>query len=339
MKISVFAYSRQGIRIAERLLPLTEEDKKQFFAPERIAGGHFSPIPMPSKKFYGEHFAEADALIFVGACGIAVRSIAPHIRSKQSDPAVLCIDERGQYVIPILSGHIGGANELAEKLASGLGAQAIITTATDINGKFSVDSWAIRNGFAIGDMAIAKEVSAAILEQDVALFSMLPVTGSLPGGLVLRDDGPIGIFIGWEKQDPFGKTLHLIPRNLHLGIGCRKGTAARVIKTAVDSVLEQHQIDPAAIKCTASIDLKANEPGLLEYCSSTGIPLFCYSAEELLSVPGNFTGSDFVKKITGVENVCERAAMMCADKLIIPKTVCEGVTIAVAAEMKEVCIE
>ena len=196
----------------------------------------------------------------------------------------------------------------------------------------------------------AKEISAAILEQDIGLHSMLPLGSTLPSGLILKEEGPFDIFIGWEKREPFEKTLRLIPRNMHLGIGCRKGTAAETIGKAVRTVLERYNIDHRALQCAASIDLKAGEPGLLEFCRGEDLPLSCspcdspvvsscYSAEELLAVPGEFAHSDFVESITGVDNVCERAAMMHADRLIIPKTVCNGVTVAAAVEMKEVSFE
>lgn len=339
MTAAVFAYSRKGMQTALKIASQLQNEETALFAPERTAEDPFSPIPMPSKEFYGEHFRKDEALIFVGACGIAVRSIAPHVQSKLTDPAVLCVDERGLFVISILSGHIGGANRLAEKLAAGLGAQAVITTATDINGRFSVDDWAVRNDLIIADMTRAKEISAAILEQDVSLSAMMPLSGAIPNSLILKDDGPVGIFIGWEIREPFGRTLRLIPRVLHLGIGCRKGTSAETIRKAVTEVLSRYNIDQRAVKCAASIDLKAGEPGLLEFCREEGISFSCYSAEELLAVPGNFTHSDFVESITGVDNVCERAAIVNADRLIIPKTVCEGVTVAAAAEMKEVCFE
>ena len=339
MKAVIFAYSRNGMKTAGRLLTQLEDNECDLFAPKRIADAPFKPIPATSKDFYGDQFSRTDAMIFVGACGIAVRSIAPHLKSKLTDPAVICIDEQGQYVIPILSGHIGGANELAKQLASGLGAQAVITTATDINGKFSVDTWAAANGFTIDNMQRAKEISATILEQDAALSTMLPVASELPQGLILRESGPAGIFIGWEKRKPFEVTLNLIPQNLCLGIGCRKGTSAGSIRQAVSSVLDHCNIDQRSIKLAASIDLKAGEPGLLEFCRMMNIPLRCYSARELLSAEGPFSHSDFVQAITGVDNVCERAAMMTADRLIVPKTIFEGVTVAIGAEIKEVRFE
>lgn len=293
-------------------------------------------IPMPSIPFYGEQFARADALVFIGAAGIAVRAIAPHVRSKVTDPAVLCIDELGQYVIPLLSGHIGGANELAKELAAKLGALSVITTATDINGRFSVDSWAIQNGFIIDNMSLAKEISTAILEHDIPFSSQLPISTGLPTGLIRSDSGELGIFLGWEKQAPYSHTLRLIPPILHLGIGCKRGTTTQTIQEAVNRMLEQYDIDDKAIRCAASINLKANEPGLREYLQNTGLRVEFYSAEMLQAVPGEFNRSDFVRKVTGVDNVCERAAMVGAERLIVPKTVFSGVTTALAAEKKEV---
>ena len=193
-------------------------------------------------------------------------------------------------------------------------------------------------------MKAAKAVSAAILEGEVPLESDLPVLTDYPPGVRKAEDGKApekgpGILVSWLIRQPFPATLRLIPRCLHLGIGCRKGTDAETIQRAVTGVLARYNIDQRALKCAASIDLKAGEPGLLEFCRGEDLPLSCYSAEELLAVPGEFAHSDFVESITGVDNVCERAAMMHADRLIIPKTVCDGVTVAAAVEMKEVSFE
>ncbi len=306
------------------------------FSPARLSDGRFHMIPMPSQSFYGEQIAWADALVFIGAAGIAVRSIAPHVRSKVTDPAVLCIDELGQYVIPLLSGHIGRANELAKKIAANLGALPVITTATDINGRFSVDSWAVQNGFIIDNMSLAKEISAAILEHDIPFSSQLPISTELPTGLIRSDSGELGIFFGWKKQEPYSHTLRLIPPILHLGIGCKRGTAAETIREAVSRMLERYNIDIRAIRSAASIDLKADEPGLRDYLQSAGLRAEFYSAETLQAVPGEFSRSDFVRKVTGVDNVCERAAMIGAERLIVSKSVFSGVTLALATEKKEV---
>lgn len=336
MKTAIFAYSRQGCFTADRIIKYLPGGENRKFAPERVASAGFSRIAKPTEPFYGEQFQWANALIFVGACGIAVRAIAPHIRSKTTDPAVLCIDEQGIFVIPLLSGHIGGANKLALELADRLNAQAVITTATDINGRFSVDSWAAQNGFLIGNMTIAKEISAAILEHDVPLSSSLPIVSDLPDGVFLSETGEIGIYIGWKKLSPFHKTLNLIPKILHLGIGSRKGIDYDTIQKTISEIFERENIDKRAIKIISSIDLKSNEEGLLEFSRIENLPIIFYAAEELDAVPGSFSGSDFVKKITGVDNVCERAAMIGAENLVLKKTALNGITVAISAESKEV---
>ena len=336
MKLAVFAYSRRGCGLARRVRDALPDWEGACFTLERFEEPGFLPIPQPSRPFYGELFDSADALIFVGAAGIALRSVAPHVKSKKTDPAVLCLDELGTWVIPLLSGHIGGANALARTLAETLGAQCVLTTATDVNRRFSVDTWATERGWHIASMAAAKAVSAAILEGDVPLLSELPVAGELAPGLVRGEKGSVGIYMGWEKKEPFDTTLRLVPRVLHLGVGCRRGTEEEAIRAAVDGVLEKWNIDPAAVCCAASIDLKKDEEGLLSFCAHRAWPLSFYSAEELKAVPGAFTPSEFVTKVTGVDNVCERSALLGADRLIVKKTAVNGVTVALAAEKTEV---
>lgn len=339
MNIALFAYTRQGCRTARRLMAGFPADRWEAYTMEKFGEPDFLPLGRPGKAFYAERFSQADALVFVGACGIAVREIAPHVRDKRTDPAVVCVDELGKFVIPLLSGHIGGANELARKMAACLAATAVITTATDIGGRFSVDSWAVKNGFAIDSMALAKAVSAGILEGSIPLSSDFPVVTDYPSGLVPGDSGELGILLSWQKRAPFSKTLRLIPKVLHLGIGCRKGTGAEVIRRVVMGVLEENRIDPRAVKCACSIDLKREEAGLLRFCGENQWPVSFYSAGELLAVPGEFTASPFVKSVTGVDNVCERAALLGAQRLIVKKHAENGVTAAVAAEKLEVRFE
>mgnify|MGYP000414646151 CR=1 FL=1 len=260
-----------------------------------------------------------DALIFVGAAGIAVREIAPYVRDKRTDPAVLGLDERANFVIPLLSGHIGGANALARRLAAALGATAVVTTATDVNGKFSVDTWAAEHGCAISDMGGAKQISAEILEHSVPVCSDFPIQGPLPGGLVLGESGELGIYVGYRCSAPFLHTLRLVPRVLRVGVGCRRGISREAVEEAIGKVFAENRLDPAAILGVFSIDLKEHEPGLLAACAAHGWPAHFYSASQLQAVPGEFTGSDFVRAVTGVENVCERAAFLDAERLLVKK--------------------
>lgn len=336
MKVAVFAYSRQGCRTARRVMDFFAGHELQCYTMVRFAEPGFGAICRPSKSFYGSIFGEVDAMVFVGSVGIAVREIAPHVRDKSTDPAVVAIDELGKFAVPLLSGHIGGANDLALALAERLGATPVITTATDINHRFSVDAWAASNGYVIGSLGGAKAVSAAILEEDVPMHSDFPIVTGLPDGVILGESGDVGICISVYRNEPFLRTLRLVPQILHLGIGCRKGTGASAIWEAVDTVLKDNNIDPRAVKCAASIDLKAEEPGLLQFCEERKLPVSFYSAGELKAVPGDFIPSEFVQSITGVDNVCERSAMVGAEKLIVKKTAHNGVTVAVAAEHLEV---
>lgn len=335
MKAALFAYSRQGCQTARKIMAALDGEVRAYTV-ARLEEKDFLPLSAPSKPLYGECFSWADTMIFVGSCGIAVREIAPHVKDKRTDPAVICVDELGRFVIPLLSGHIGGANALAAALAHELRATAVITTATDIHGKFSVDAWAARQGYTIDSMAAAKAVSAAILEREVPLKSDFPIVTPLPRGVVWGNEGETGIYLTYGEAAPFATTLRLIPAVLHVGIGCRRSTEEAAIASAVEKVLHQHGIDRRAVKCVASIDLKAEEQGLLDYCRAQHWPITFYTAEELAAVAGEFTPSQFVKSVAGVDNVCERAALLGAEKLIVKKTAVNGVTVAVACEHWEV---
>ncbi len=332
MKAAVFAYSSQGCKTARKVMAFFSGDEVRAYTMERFREAGFGAIERPGKPFYEALFAWADALVFVGSTGIAVREIAPFVRSKLTDPAVVSMDELGHFVIPLLSGHIGGANELALRLAEAVGGTPVITTATDINSKFSVDAWAARKGLAITDLRAAKAVSAEILERPVPLKSDYPIVTDLPSGVVSGDSGKIGICISCRKEKPFEDTLLLVPPILHLGIGCRRGTPVEKFREAVDFVLKEHDIHPKAIKQVTSIDIKSNEKGLLEFCGERNLPAVFYSAEELWAVQGDFTPSQCVLKYTGVDNVCERSSMIGAEKLLVRKTIHNGVTVAVSAE-------
>lgn len=277
-------------------------------------------------------FRDHQAIIFVCACGIAVRMIAPHILSKQSDPAVIAADDRGNFVIPLLSGHLGGANALARVIADAIGAQAVITTATDIGGQFSPDSFAAANHLLITDFTAAKEIAAAVLKNEPIGFRCAYPYQNLPPELAVTDHAACGIVIADTAEiTPYPITLHLIPRNIVVGIGCKKGISAEQITDAVTSVLTGHGISMARICKAASIDLKAEEPGLLQFCETMNIPLHTFSAEALMKTAGTFSRSQFVEGVTGTDNVCERSAVLCSGgNLTVHKTAVNGVTVAAA---------
>ena len=282
------------------------------------------------KGWTAEHFAQNEALIFVGAVGIAVRAVAPYCKSKASDPAVVAVDEGGQFAVPLLSGHLGGANALARALAEVCGAVPVITTATDVNGLFAVDLWAKAQGCALLEPERIKRVSGALLAgQTVRYWSAWPVTGEAPAGVERAGTPEAADFA--LTLTPEGGALHLVPPIGVLGVGCRRGTTAERLEEAFSAFCASSGLSPAAVSAAASIDLKKEEPGLAQFCEAHGWPITFYSADQLRAVPGQFTPSAFVAGVTGVDNVCERAAAKASGgALLLPKTAGGGVTLALA---------
>ena len=333
MNIALTAFTSRGAELAERLAKALTEDGHScaLWVPERLAPETGLPGYRSLGPWTGERFADSDAILFVGASGIAVRAIAPYVRDKFTDPAVVSVDEAGRFAVPLLSGHVGGANDLARLVARRTGGTAAVSTATDVNGRFAVDQWAREQGFFLDGREGAKRVSAALLAGiSVGMESDFPIQGPLPQGVV---EGPaeagIALTLDPEKR-PFPHTVRLIPPVLHLGIGCRRGTPAATIAKAVEGVFRSRHLSLKGVAAVCSIDLKKDEAGLLAFCQGLGLPLTTYSAGELSAVPGDFTPSPFVHGVTGVDNVCERAAVRRGGSLIVPKQAGEGVTVAVS---------
>ena len=273
-------------------------------------------------------FPSARALVYVGAAGIAVRAVAPHLVSKTSDPAVLAVDEGGQFVIPIASGHLGGANALSREIAKITGGVAAVTTATDVNGVFAVDDWARTQGCAVVHAEQIKAVSGKLLAgEPIAVHSAYPIGGEPPAGVTLTESDMPDVWVDIRPHDD----LTVVPRTLTLGVGCRRDTTRDILETRFAAFCDAAGILPQAIGAAATIDLKANEPGLLAFCANHGWKLETYPAAELSAVQGEFTASDFVAETTGVDNVCERAAVLASGgALISRKFAGDGVTFALA---------
>ncbi len=331
-RAALFWFTARGEQLAGRMAALLEGEYQLTRCPPGSG----------ALKTVGALFAQMDALLFVGACGIAVRAIAPHVADKRSDPAVVVADERGAYVISLLSGHIGGANRLARRIARGIGAQAVITTATDVNGRFSADEWAARRGLAIRSMSAARRFAAEILARDLPLFSDFPIEGGLPDGLYLGDTGACGLVISCADRRVFDAPLQLIPRAICLGIGLKRGVPGEKVESAVRAALASQNLLPQAVRAAASIDVKRGETGLVNFCAQWGLPLTFYTAGQLRAAGGEFARSDFVLRTVGVDNVCERAAMLLAGegaRLAVKKTCLDGVTVAAAQMNWRVCFE
>ena len=277
-----------------------------------------------------QEFPRQDALIFVGAVGIAVRTIAPHCHSKATDPSVVVVDECGRFAIPLLSGHLGGANDLARDISAVCGAVPVITTATDANGIFAVDEWAKHQNCMVLELERIKRVSGKLLAGNcTAYWSDFSIEGAAPSGVIPVQTPDASDFA--LTLSPSGDALHLVPRIGVLGVGCKRGTSAQQLETAFASFCETHRLAPQCIVSAASIDLKQSEEGLLDFCKNHRWNIQFFSAKQLQTVPGPFTASPFVQSITGVDNVCERAAVLASGGSIrIPKQAGGGVTFALA---------
>ena len=330
MSTAVIAFTRRGAELGRKLAAALGG---ALYAPARFAAdAGAEPVPALD-AWTAARWEDSDALVFVGAAGIAVRAVAPHVRDKFTDPAVVSVDEEGRFAVPLLSGHVGGANELALRVAELTGGQAAVSTATDVNGLFAVDVWAKGNGLVITDRALAKEVSAALLEGKAVGFAS-DWGHPCPAGLT-QGPAEIGVWVTARTgAGPFSRTLRLAPKGLILGVGCRRGTERAAIEDAAAEALAGYE--PLAVAAVATIDLKKDEPGLLAFCAARGLPLLTFSAGELSAAAGDFTPSDFVKGVTGVDNVCERAAAAAGGRIVVPKLAKNGVTASVA-EKRHVC--
>ncbi len=317
MNTAIAAFTNRGIALAQKVAEFL--GGAGVFVPERFAreGGisreGVGVISPSLTDWAGRVFHEVNALIFVGACGIAVRAVAPCVASKLHDPAVVVMDESGKFVVPILSGHVGGANELARKVAEYLDAQAVITTATDVNNLVAVDEWAVRHNCEIENPEAVKSVSGAILE------------GHSVGVAVTCEEVPA----------PFPVTLWLRPKVLVLGVGCNRGVDPAKFEESACDFLKGAGVSLLSVRAVASIDLKKDELAVKAFAEKYGVPFLTFGACELQAVRGRFTGSERVRELTGTDNVCERAAVLAAGEggvLLRSKCVYEGMTFALARE-------
>ncbi|MCL1811660.1 MAG: cobalt-precorrin 5A hydrolase [Methanomassiliicoccaceae archaeon] len=342
MKIRIIAFSKRGCVLAQDIGRVLTEHSCELYSKTAADAAGTEEVKGPVSEWTKGSFASSDAIVFIGAAGIAVRYIAPYLKSKTTDPAIVCIDDAGRFVIPLLSGHIGGANELAKRIAEGIVAVPVITTATDIRGRFAVDSFAVKNDLHIGNMQVAKEISSLIVDDKrVGLVSEVLISGGIPPELDLGGNEETGIFISHRmEKGPFRRTLKLTPRCHVLGIGCRRGTSKENIETFVKEVLEKEDISIKSVRAVASIDLKNDEKGLLEFALKIKAEPVFFSSDVLASLPDKgFTPSERVKKITGVDNVCERAAFAASNdgEIVLKKTSRDGMTLSIVRE--KVCLD
>ncbi|RUA03172.1 MAG: cobalamin biosynthesis protein CbiG [Deltaproteobacteria bacterium] len=280
--------------------------------------------------------------LFIMSTGIVVRTVAPLLIHKTTDPAVVVIDDKGQFVISLLSGHIGGANRLARDVAAIFGATPVITTATDVNRKPAIDVIATEKGLKIENPAAIKTVNMALLLDEPVvvhdpsrwLEDLLP--GAVPFSRIEADEAgsvpTAGVFVDDVTADPPPRMLVLRPPSLVAGIGCNRYTPKEEIRDLLFGTLGRFGLAPDSICGIATIDLKSDEAGLVALAADFDVPLTVFSKDELNQVPDVPTPSVMVEKHVGVKSVCEAAAILASrnGQLIVPKQNTRNVTVAIA---------
>lgn len=301
--------------------------------------GNCSPFDSLSEAL-PERFLAGDTIICVMAAGIVFRLLAPHLDRKQTDPAVIVIDEAGQHVIPLLGGHAAGANKLARELATFLGGEAAITTASDVQGLTAPDEVAAQLGARVADPVALRRVTALLVDgRPVCIES--PCDPGIPGYDWVAPGGQLDDYAGrllvtYLSGSPVDAgeafpTARLAAPLITAGVGCRRGASAEAINEAINQACLDAGVDPLAVESLASIDIKADEAGLQSAATSLGAAIKFYPANRLAAV--GCAGSDFVADTTGTPAVAEPAALLGAGEgavLLAGKTVHGPVTVALA---------
>lgn len=336
MRIHVISFTEQGKKLGDKIKSVCHPvfETEVYYKPE---GGVM--------KWAADHFRQSHALVFIGACGIAVRAIAPLVKDKLTDSAVVVIDEKGKFVIPILSGHVGGANELAGELAKRIGGTAVITTATDVNRKPSIDVFAVKNHFRILNKEAIKFVSRKVLAGEkisISVQEKVEEPEKLPDNLSWIPYPPkekVDVIVSKDEVELKKGLLKLRPAQYVLGIGCKEGKRAEELSRFAEKVLTKQGLQWTDISLIASVDRKKDEKGILELAEEKKIEFKTFSSEELARVPGKFQSSEFVRAMVGVDNVCERAAVAgCGSggELVVSKQAKDGKTLALAKRKDEI---
>lgn len=320
-------FSEKGLALAKKL--------------QRSFGGeiyHSSLQNRPVKDFVSSLWKTGNTLVFVGATGIAVRFIAPYVEGKDEDPAVLVIDDLGRYVISLLSGHLGGANDEAREIGRRIEALPIITTATDGRNLEGLDLFAKRMNFYIEDLhSLTPFTGKMVNGKEIPVYN--PMNFPLPkypGFHLVGRDYPLShLAITEEVYSAPPGTAFLRPKVLHVGVGARKDVEETLFISFLEEVFRTNQWSLHSLKDIATIPLKAREKAIIKGAEYFNVPLLIYPIEELEEYDELFQGSEFVKKTVGLKSVSATCAHKSAPNVILEKETRDGITISVS---KEVCV-
>jgi len=349
MNIAVIAITKGGLRTGRMLCEGCSE--LQFYVSGRYADRvdirctTFEPGEL--KSLIASLWRKIDGLVLIMATGIVVRMIAPLLESKDKDPAVVVMDDAGRFAISLLSGHLGGANELAERCAFTVGAQAVITTATDANNLPSFDMLAKAHGWIIDNISQVKTLNTLLLDdEEIAVSDQTGQTRSWlhgRGRITFYDtfaeaanSNACGFLFVTNRHLPPPLTpervLILRPRNIVLGIGCNRGTTADEIEAVVTHHFNELSLSIKSICTVASVVAKRDEAGLTEFADRLGVPLRCFDSSELSRVAFPSPPSEHALAAVGVAGVAEPAAILASEggRLLLNKIKSGNVTLAVA---------
>jgi cobalt-precorrin 5A hydrolase/precorrin-3B C17-methyltransferase len=353
--IAIVAITRKGVALGRRLSLLLPHS--HLYLPEKFAVSpkpDEHPFSSPTKEVVSKVFSRYRYLVLVMAVGIAVRLVASELRDKRKDPGVVVVDDSGSFSVSLLSGHVGGANQLARKIASLIGAQPVITTASEVSQTIAVDLLGREFGWELEDNRSVSAVSAALVNrepvgiyQDAGERNWWSKTKPLPDNIrifttieaLTQSNSQAGLIVTDRILDNEHQALlprHTViyhPRSLVIGIGCNRGTQCAEIEAAVSRVFSEHGLSIKSIRNIATITLKKNETGLLEFARKYRLPVEYFDKGALCKVNFPSSPSATALRHVGTPAVCESAALLSSgsNSLIVPKVNCNrAVTVAVA---------
>lgn len=352
-KTAIITVTKNGTELGQRLAGLLPES--YLFIPAKFATGQgkdWHAFQGSVRQVAGEVLGRYENVVLITAVGIAVRLVSPELKSKHQDPAVVVVDEKGQFVVSLLSGHIGGANELTRKIASLIGAQPVITTASEIDGTIAVDLLGREFGWTLENKDNVTRVSAALinseevgiyqdagektwqprdkpLQDNILIFTSLAslLESTCSAALIITDR-----LLGKEYSTLLERAVVYRPKSLVVGIGCNQGVSCSQIEEAVKRVFLEQGLSIASIRNLATIELKSREQGLLEFARVHAIPIDFFTKEALNQLSYPSSPSNVTFRHVGVHAVCEPAVLLSSknDFLVVPKTKLGDITIAVA---------
>lgn len=330
MKIGVISVTKAGDIIADKLKSYYDID---FYSKNNTENFNLKKIT----KYLMEKYK---AIIFISSTGIAVRAAADFIKSKDIDPAVVVVDSSSKFVISLLSGHLGGANELTAKIASKLGAIPVITTATDNMGICAPDLIARENDLVIDNLKDAKSISSLLVNgSKVAFIDDRKIIDCPKGYNQIKNCKKIqdvdGIVVVTDRDNISYEfirdveSLKLIRRDIVIGVGCRKNYDKDKMKNIILDVLKQNNIDKRSVKTITTVDIKRHEAAILSLRDYLNCDLKIWSREDIRKVQNRFSGSDFVEKTIGVRSVCEPCTYLSGGEKLTGKIKSDGMTVCI----------